>query len=112
MVRRRPRQRGGPGFGWSGLGGVLLLLLAIVAGGTLSYFYFSAPERPVLYPQTLCPVKGPQGITVVLVDTSDDLPETTRREVLGQLDDLIRMPQPFYRLGISLLGIAGVLNNA
>jgi hypothetical protein len=100
MGRRRPRQRSTPGFGWSGLGGVLLLLLAIVAGGTLSYFYFSAPERPVLDPQTLCPIKGPQGITVVLVDTSDDLPETTRREVLGQLDDMITMLPPFYRLDI------------
>jgi hypothetical protein len=108
MGRRRPRQRSSPGFGWSGLGGILLLLLAIVAGGALSYFYFSAPERPVLDPQTLCPIKGPQGITVVLVDTSDDLPETTRREVLGQLDDMITMLPPFYRLDIRVLDIAGV----
>ena len=34
------------------------------------------PARPVLDAQSLCPVSGPQGITVVLVDTSDDLPET------------------------------------
>src|SRR6201998_1903653 len=107
MGRRRPRQRSAPGLGWSGLGGVLLLLLAIVAGGTLSYFYFSAPVRPVLDPQSLCPVNGPQGITVVLVDTSDDLPETTRREVLGQIDDMTATLPPYYKLDIRVLDIAG-----
>jgi hypothetical protein len=108
MARRRPRQRGGSSLGWSGLGGVLLLLLAIASGGSLAWFYFSAAPRPVLDPQSLCPVNGPQGITVVLVDTSDDLPETTRRELLGQLDDLITTLPPFYRLDIRVLDIAGV----
>jgi hypothetical protein len=90
------------------LGGVLLLLLAITSGGALAWFYFSAPARPVLDAQTLCPVDGPQGVTVVLVDTSDDLPETTRREVLGQLDDMITTLPPFFRLDIRVLDIAGV----
>src|ERR1700690_1048043 len=108
MARRRPRQRSTSGFGWSGLGGVLLLLLAIASGGSLAWFYFSAGPRPVLDPQTLCPVNGPQGVTVVLVDTSDDLPETTRRELLGQLDDMITTLPPFYRLDIRVLDITGV----
>src|ERR1700733_6044422 len=108
MARRRPRQRGGTNFGWSGLGGVLLLLLAIVSGAALAWFYFSAPTRPVLDAQSLCPVNGPQGVTVVLVDTSDDLRETTRRELLGQLDDMITTLPPFYRLDIRVLDIAGV----
>ena len=107
MVRRRPRQRNSSALGWSGLGGALLLLLAIGSGGALAYFYFSAPERPVLDPQTLCPVDGPKGINVVLVDTSDDLPDTTRREVLGQLDDMITTLPPFYKLDIRVLDIAG-----
>jgi hypothetical protein len=107
VVRRRPRQRKDAGLGWAGLGGILLLLLAIASGGALAYFYFSAPTRPVLDAQTLCPVNGPQGITVVLVDTSDDLPETTRREILGQLDDMITTLPPFYRLDIRVLDIAG-----
>src|SRR3984957_408060 len=108
MARRPPRQRRSSGFGWSGLGGVMLLLLAIVSGAALAWFYFSAAPRPVLDAQSLCPVTGPQGVTVVLVDTSDDLPETTRREVLGQLDDMITTLPPFYRLDIRVLDIAGV----
>jgi hypothetical protein len=87
---------------------VLLLLLAIGSGGALAYFYFAAPERPTLDPRTLCPVDGPKGITVVLVDTSDDLPDTTRREVLGQLDDMITTLPPFYKLDIRVLDIAGM----
>ncbi len=108
MARRRPRQRKSAALGWSGFGGAVLLLLAIGSGGALAYFYFSAPERPVLDAQTLCPVDGPKGITVVLVDTSDDLPETTRREVLGQLDDMITTLPPYYKLDIRVLDIAGV----
>jgi hypothetical protein len=107
VARRRPRQRSEPGIGWSGVAGLLLLLLAIVAGGSLAYFYFSAPARPTLDAQSLCPVDGPRGITVVLVDTSDDLPETTRREVLGTLDDMISTLPPFYKLDIRVLDIAG-----
>jgi hypothetical protein len=108
VARRPPRQRSTPGIGWSGVGGILLLLLAIVAGSAFAYFYFSTPIRPTLDAQTLCPLTGPQGITVVLVDTSDDLPETTRREVLGMLEDMIASLPPFFKLDIRVLDIAGV----
>jgi hypothetical protein len=106
VARRRPRQRSAPGLGWSGVAGALLLLLAIVSGATLAYFYFSTPARPILDAESLCPVSGPRGITVVLVDTSDDLPATTQREVLGQLDDMITTLPPFYKLDIRVLDIA------
>jgi len=107
VARRRPRQRVASGIGWAGIGGIALLLLALTAGGALAYFYFSAPDRPTLDAESLCPVEGPHGITAVLVDTSDDLPETTRREVLGMLDDLIASLPAYYRLDIRVLDIAG-----
>jgi hypothetical protein len=108
VARRRPRQRSGPTLGWSGIGGILLLTLAIVAGCAFAFFYFSTPPRPTIDAQTLCPVAGPHGITVVLVDTSDDLPETTRREVLGMLEDMIATLPPYYKLDIRVLDITGV----
>jgi hypothetical protein len=107
VARRRARQTSAPGLGWAGIGGIVLLLLAIAAGGAFAYFYFSTPARLALDPQTLCPIKGPQGITVVLVDTSDDLPETTRREVLGMLEDIIATLPALYKLDIRVLDIAG-----
>ncbi|MBV9531198.1 MAG: hypothetical protein JO283_09050, partial [Bradyrhizobium sp.] len=82
--------------------------MAVASGGILAYIYFSAPARAALDPQTLCPLNGPQGITVVLVDTSDDLPETTERQVLGELDDMITTLPPLHRLDIRVLDIAGV----
>jgi hypothetical protein len=85
----------------------LLLLLAVVAGAGLAYFYFSTPKRPTLDAQSLCPVEGPQGISVVLVDTSDDLPETTRREVLVILDDMIATLPAYHKFDIRVLDIAG-----
>jgi hypothetical protein len=107
VPRLQPRRRKNAGLGWAGLGGILLLLLAITSGGALAYFYFSTPARPVLDAQSLCPVSGPQGVTVVLVDTSDDLPAATQREVLGELDDMITSLQPFHRLDIRVLDVAG-----
>ena len=108
MARRRPRQRSASSIGWSGIGGILLLILALVAGGALAYFYLSTPARPILDQLSLCPIDGPRGITVVLVDTSDDLPETTRKEVLGILDDMILTLPSFHKLDIRVLDIAGV----
>ena len=108
MAKRRPRHRTSSGIGWSGIGGALLLLLAIGCGGALAYFYLSMPDKPILDAQTLCPVDGPRGVTVVLVDTSDDLPDTTRREVLGQLDDMITTLPPLYKLDIRVLDISGM----
>ena len=103
MARRRPRQRNSSTLGWSGLGGVLLLLLAIGSGGALAYFYFSAPERPVLDPQTLCPVDGPRSVTVVLLDSTDDIPEIAKREIRTALIDMAETLPAYELLEIRLL---------
>jgi hypothetical protein len=107
VAKKRPRLQKGQDIGWAGVGGIALILVAIVCGGLLTYFYFSTPKPPVLDAQTLCPVDGPRGINVVLVDTSDELPDTTRREVQVILDDLIVTLPPLYKLDIRVLDIAG-----
>lgn len=86
--------------------GAALLVLALAAFGALAYFYLSTPKPPALDAASLCPVKGPAGMTVVLVDTSDDLPETTKRQVLGMLDDLITGLPEYNKLDIRVLDTA------
>jgi hypothetical protein len=108
VAKRRPRPRSGATLGWSGLGGILLLLLAAAFGAGFAYFYISTPAPPTLDAQSLCPIAGPKGITVVLVDTSDDLPEATRREVLVSLEDMVATLPAFYKLDIRVLDIPGV----
>jgi len=107
VAKKRPKLQKGSDIGWAGVGGIALIVLAIACGGALAYFHFSTPKPPVLDAQSLCPVDGPRGITVVLVDTSDELPETTRREVQVILDDLIATLPPLYKLDIRVLDIAG-----
>lgn len=107
MAKKRPKLQKRSDIGWAGVGGIALILLAIACGGALTYFHFSTAKPPVLDAQSLCPVDGPRGINVVLIDTSDDLPETTRREVQVILDDLIATLPPLYMLDIRVLDIAG-----
>jgi hypothetical protein len=82
-----------------------LICLALTAFGALAYFYFSTPRSPKLDEASLCPVTGPQGITVVLVDTTDDLPPTTQQEALGILDDLIKSLSTYHKLDIRVLDV-------
>ena len=83
------------------------MLLALIALGILGAFWWLTPRPPLLDASTLCPVNGPDGITVVLVDASDDLPEPARREARTIVDDLINALPPYYRLDIRVLDITG-----
>jgi hypothetical protein len=87
--------------------GIALIIAALVAFSALGLFYFGSSHRPQLDAKTLCPLGGPHGINVILVDTSDDLPDTTKRQVLGILDDLITGLPEYYRLDIRVLDIPG-----
>lgn len=78
----------------------------MVAFGALAWFWWFSPRPPLLDAATLCPVAGPDGITVVLVDTSDDLPSPARREARTIIDDLIIALPAYYRLDIRVLDIA------
>jgi hypothetical protein len=74
---------------------------------TLAYVYVATPRKPKLDPASLCPTDGPAGITVVLVDTSDDLPETTKRDAAVVLDDLVSSLPAYYKLDIRVIDILG-----
>ncbi len=101
------RSKKGTWGGGAAAGGIALLGCAIASFGALVYFYFSVPAKPVLDPVSLCPVDGARGVTVVLVDTSDDLKQTTQREVLTILEDQITTLPEYHNLDIRVLDIAG-----
>jgi hypothetical protein len=107
MARRRRRSRGESGIGLAAVAGVALLLVALASLGGLIYFYVAVPQPPKLSADSLCPETGPLGVTVVLVDTSDDLPEPAKREVLGMLSDVVAGLPDYYKLDIRVLDIPG-----
>ena len=108
MARPRPRRRSSPGIGWAGYLGIALFLVAVSSGAALTYFAFFTERPPTLAEDTLCPLEGPPGVTVILIDTSDDLPGVTRREVLGLLDEIVTTLPPYHKLDIRVLDIAGL----
>lgn len=107
MPRPRRRRRRAENLGLSALAGAGLLLFAWAALAGFAWFKFSTPPKPQLDTRNDCPVDGPAGISVVLVDTSDDLPAATKREVQGILDDLVSSLPPYHLLEIRVLDIPG-----
>jgi hypothetical protein len=88
--------------------GVALIGCAVAALTALAYFYWTVDRPPELRAEDLCPVTGPRGVSVVLVDTSDDLLPPTQKEVRTKLDDQINDLPPYYKLDIRLLDIANI----
>jgi hypothetical protein len=107
VAQRRPR-RSKRSLGGAALGGIALICVALLGLSLLGAFYYYAPRSPTLDAASLCPVSGPDGIVVVLVDTSDDLPEPAKREATRILDDLITGLPPYYKLDIRVLDIVQV----
>jgi hypothetical protein len=68
------------------LGGALAVLaLGVLSAG--AYVYTTAARPPPLDRASLCPVDGPRSATVVLLDSTDDIPEIAKREIKTVLAD-------------------------
>ena len=65
----------------------ILIAAALMAGGFIAYLYLSSDRPPVLDRATYCPIDGPRSLTVMLLDTSDDLPAIAKSEVRKHLLD-------------------------
>src|SRR5262245_46154521 len=81
MRRRRRRTQN--------LYGILLISVAVCALLAIIglYAYFSS-QRVELNKETLCPVNGPQSLTVILVDRTDPFTIVQREALRKRLDDI------------------------
>lgn len=69
------------------LGGALgVLALGVLSAG--AYVYTTAQRPPSLDHSSLCPKDGPHSITVVVVDSTDTIPEIAKRELRTILVDI------------------------
>jgi hypothetical protein len=84
------------------LGGALTVLaLGVLAAG--AYVYATVARPPALDQASLCPVDGPRAVTVVLLDSTDEIPDIAKREVKTALVDLAQAMPAYELLEIRLL---------
>lgn len=102
MARRSRRKSNGAG---AAMGGIVLICLAVLGMTALAAFYYYAPRSRIVDKASLCPVDGADGISVVVVDATDDLPEVAKRQALQILDDLITGLPVYHKLDIRVLDI-------
>jgi hypothetical protein len=84
------------------LGGALTVLAAaVLAAG--AYVYATVARPPTLDKVSLCPVDGPRSVAVVLLDSTDEIPEIAKREIRTALVDLAETLPDYELLEIRLL---------
>jgi hypothetical protein len=101
--RRRSRRSRSSGDGVKiALGSVAVVVsVALLAG--YGYLRSTAEDRPPLVAETLCPVDGERSLTVVLLDTTDDIAEITQQEISTFLIDIAETLPEFGRLELRLV---------
>jgi hypothetical protein len=85
---------------------VLGAALALLALGVLSagaYVYSTTARPPSLDRASLCPADGPRSATVVLLDSTDDIPDIAKREVRTILVDMAEALPTYGLIEIRLL---------
>jgi hypothetical protein len=84
------------------LGGALTVLaLGVLAAG--AYVYATVARPPTLDQASLCPVDGPRAVAVVLLDSTDEIPDIAKREIRTVLEDMAEMLPAYELLEIRLL---------
>jgi hypothetical protein len=82
---------------------VALAVLALGALSTGAYVYMTTARPPALDRASLCPMDGPRSVTVVLLDSTDDIPDIAKREVRTALVDMAETLPAYGLLEIRLL---------
>ena len=99
----RRRRSGDPGeLRKHVLGGALAIVaLGLLAAG--AYVYATVARPPTLDQTSLCPVDGPHAEAVVLLDSTDAVPDAAKMEIRTALADLAGTLPPYELLEIRLL---------
>ncbi len=80
--------------------------MAVVALGLLAagaYVYATVARPPTLDETSLCPVDGPRAVDVVLLDSTDEIPDAAKKEIRSALSDMAETLAPYELLEIRLL---------
>jgi hypothetical protein len=84
------------------LGGALTVLaLGVLAAG--AYVYATVARPPTLDQVSLCPVNGPRAVAVVLLDSTDEIPDIAKHEIRTVLEDMVETLPAYELLDIRLL---------
>jgi hypothetical protein len=78
-----------------------MLAIGVLAAG--AYVYATAARPPALDHTSLCPVDGPRSETVVLLDSTDEIPDIAKREIRTTLIDVAETLPTYELLEIRLL---------
>ncbi|HEV7981724.1 MAG TPA: hypothetical protein VGP86_02420, partial [Xanthobacteraceae bacterium] len=81
-------------------------MLAVSALGALAagaYVYVTAARPPALDRASLCPVDGARSTTVVLLDSTDEIPDIGKREIRTVLLDMAETVPVYGLLELRLL---------
>jgi hypothetical protein len=83
--------------------GVALAVLALSALAAGAYVYVTAARPPVFDRASLCPVDGARSMTVVLLDSTDEIPDIGKREIRTVLLDMAETVPVYGLLELRLL---------
>ncbi len=84
------------------LGGALAVLaLGVLSAG--AYVYMTTARPPALDRASLCPVDGPHSMTVVLLDSTDEIPDIGKHEIRTVLLDMAETVPVYGLLELRLL---------
>ena len=78
-----------------------VLALGVLAAG--AYVYATVSRPPKLDQVSLCPVDGPRSVAVVLLDSTDEIPEIAKHEIRTVLVDMAEALPAYELLEIRLL---------
>ncbi|WP_092499844.1 hypothetical protein [Faunimonas pinastri] len=80
-----------------------LVIGTIAIVSVFAWLSLTTERRPVLEAKTLCPVDGPQSLTIVLLDATDAIPDIARRQLAVYLSDLAGRTPEYGLLELRLL---------